>query len=641
MSPPRQSPGAKPIACSSPSRRPKRSPSVLPPLEMVGPGDVELEDLGGAGQLARGAPGERQATPGSGEHDLGALLLGAVATPNAREASVSTPVTRMRLPSRRPTARTIPEAACWSVGSRWSRGGRRVPMCHRGRRDRRWHWTARSGLGLRLAAAGSRWSSARATRRPGRGRGRRAARPRGPSAPGLVGGRHAGRPAADVVVIATPWEAAVPTVRPLADAAAPARSSCRWSTPSCKQGREIQALDPAARLDGRRLQAALPSPRWSPRSITCRRRLENLDAPLDADVLVCADDPEAAEATIDAGRGGSRGCGRSMPAASPRRGAIEAFTAVLVTVNIRYQAHSTLTAGGPAREAVARSPMMRLYDTARRAGGAVRAGPGRHHVHLRHHPLRRRPPRPRRDLPHLRRPPAAAARPRARDAAACATSPTSTTTSCARPASSACTTSTSRPRRWPASTRDMAALGLLPAFSRAAGDLGDPRHPLVHRRGARRPATRTSPAAPSTSTSRPSPRFGQVSHLDRDQMLALAAERGGNPDDPNKDDPLDFVLWQPSAPDEPAWESRRGPGRPGWHIECSALALRELGDDHRPPRRGPRPRSSPTTSARRPSRESVDRRAPSSATGCTSGMVGLGGRRCPSRSATWSSWTTC
>ncbi len=55
-------------------------------------------------------------------------------------------------------------------------------------------------------------------------------------------------------------------------------------------------------------------------------------------------------------------------------------------------------------------------------------------------------------------------------------------------------------------------------------------------------------------------------------MLELAAERGGNPDDPAKRDPLDFVLWQPSAPDEPAWDSLWGPGRPGWHIECSALA---------------------------------------------------------------------
>lgn len=73
-------------------------------------------------------------------------------------------------------------------------------------------------------------------------------------------------------------------------------------------------------------------------------------------------------------------------------------------------------------------------------------------------------------------------------------------------------------------------------------------------------------------------RFGQISHLDRDAMLALAAEHGGNPDDPDKRDPLDFVLWQKSAPDEPAWDSRWGPGRPGWHIECSALAMRELGE---------------------------------------------------------------
>jgi L-cysteine:1D-myo-inositol 2-amino-2-deoxy-alpha-D-glucopyranoside ligase len=74
------------------------------------------------------------------------------------------------------------------------------------------------------------------------------------------------------------------------------------------------------------------------------------------------------------------------------------------------------------------------------------------------------------------------------------------------------------------------------------------------------------------------PRFGQISHETRDAMLALAAQHGGRPDDPRKRDPLDFVLWQPSLEDEPAWDSRWGPGRPGWHIECSALALRELGE---------------------------------------------------------------
>jgi len=73
------------------------------------------------------------------------------------------------------------------------------------------------------------------------------------------------------------------------------------------------------------------------------------------------------------------------------------------------------------------------------------------------------------------------------------------------------------------------------------------------------------------------PGFGSVSGYSRGEMLLYAAERGGNVDDPNKRDPLDFVLWQPSLDDEPSWESLWGDGRPGWHIECSALALRELG----------------------------------------------------------------
>ena len=73
------------------------------------------------------------------------------------------------------------------------------------------------------------------------------------------------------------------------------------------------------------------------------------------------------------------------------------------------------------------------------------------------------------------------------------------------------------------------------------------------------------------------PDFGSVSHYTQEEMLRYAAERGGNVDDPHKRNPLDFVLWQPSLEDEPSWESLWGPGRPGWHIECSALALRELG----------------------------------------------------------------
>ena len=71
--------------------------------------------------------------------------------------------------------------------------------------------------------------------------------------------------------------------------------------------------------------------------------------------------------------------------------------------------------------------------------------------------------------------------------------------------------------------------------------------------------------------------FGKLSHLTEEQMKELAAERGGNPDNPAQRNPLDFVLWQPSADDEPKWDSPFGVGRPGWHIECSAMCMNALG----------------------------------------------------------------
>ena len=73
------------------------------------------------------------------------------------------------------------------------------------------------------------------------------------------------------------------------------------------------------------------------------------------------------------------------------------------------------------------------------------------------------------------------------------------------------------------------------------------------------------------------PRFGDVSHYPREHMVRLARVRGGNPDDPHRRDPLDFVLWQPSLPDEPSWPAPFGFGRPGWHVECSVMAMAELG----------------------------------------------------------------
>lgn len=73
------------------------------------------------------------------------------------------------------------------------------------------------------------------------------------------------------------------------------------------------------------------------------------------------------------------------------------------------------------------------------------------------------------------------------------------------------------------------------------------------------------------------PTYGKLSRLSAKEMLPIANERGNNPDDPNKRDPLDFVLWQAQSFGEPAWDSPWGPGRPGWHIECSTMSTKYLG----------------------------------------------------------------
>lgn len=71
--------------------------------------------------------------------------------------------------------------------------------------------------------------------------------------------------------------------------------------------------------------------------------------------------------------------------------------------------------------------------------------------------------------------------------------------------------------------------------------------------------------------------FGRVSGWDADTMASIFAERGGDPDRPGKRDPLDCLLWQAERPGEPAWDTDLGRGRPGWHIECAAIALHHLG----------------------------------------------------------------
>ncbi|MGB8860720.1 MAG: cysteine--tRNA ligase, partial [Ilumatobacteraceae bacterium] len=124
--------------------------------------------------------------------------------------------------------------------------------------------------------------------------------------------------------------------------------------------------------------------------------------------------------------------------------------------------------------------------------------------------------------------------------------------------------------------RDMAALNALPVYSspRASSAIPDIRGfiGMVLDRG----FAYESGGSVYFDVSK-FPSFGTVSHYTEEQMLDYARQRGGNVEDPHKRHPLDFVLWHPSLPDEPSWDTMWGPGRPGWHIECSALALRELG----------------------------------------------------------------
>jgi L-cysteine:1D-myo-inositol 2-amino-2-deoxy-alpha-D-glucopyranoside ligase len=80
------------------------------------------------------------------------------------------------------------------------------------------------------------------------------------------------------------------------------------------------------------------------------------------------------------------------------------------------------------------------------------------------------------------------------------------------------------------------------------------------------------------------PAFGSLSGpgtacgYDLSQMAELSAQRGGDPDRPGKKDPLDVLVWRAERPGEPAWDSRFGRGRPGWHVECAAIATEYLGN---------------------------------------------------------------
>jgi L-cysteine:1D-myo-inositol 2-amino-2-deoxy-alpha-D-glucopyranoside ligase len=95
--------------------------------------------------------------------------------------------------------------------------------------------------------------------------------------------------------------------------------------------------------------------------------------------------------------------------------------------------------------------------------------------------------------------------------------------------------------------------------SGAAYIVDDPHHPDVYFR------------ADATS------QFGYESGYDRETMARLFAERGGDPDRPGKADELDALLWSAAREGEPSWLSPFGAGRPGWHVECAAIALSRIG----------------------------------------------------------------
>lgn len=123
---------------------------------------------------------------------------------------------------------------------------------------------------------------------------------------------------------------------------------------------------------------------------------------------------------------------------------------------------------------------------------------------------------------------------------------------------------------------DMAALGVLPPHVYMSASEAIPRVieaiERLQERGATYRLDRDVYFAVGSA-----PEFGQVARLPRPQMETSFGENGGDPQRPGKRDPLDSLLWLAHRPGEPAWDSPFGPGRPGWHVECAAIALDHLG----------------------------------------------------------------
>ena len=188
---------------------------------------------------------------------------------------------------------------------------------------------------------------------------------------------------------------------------------------------------------------------------------------------------------------------------------------------------------------------------------------------------------------------------------------------------------------------DMTALRVLPPAHYVGAVEAIPLDRRVHR-GTAGPGRDLRPRrATCTSRSTPTRSFGSVARLDRTAMLDLFGKRGGDPQRPGKKDPLDALLWRAQRPDEPCWSSPAGPGRPGWHVECTAIALDRLGEHVDVHGRRAATWLSRTTRWALRTRTRAPGMPRSSGSSCTPGWSATRGRRCPSRWATWSSSPRC
>jgi 8-hydroxy-5-deazaflavin:NADPH oxidoreductase len=161
----------------------------------------------------------------------------------------------------------------------------------------------------------------------------------------IEGADNEGAAKADLVVVATPWDSAIPTVKALREPLA-GKVVISMANALVKEGREMLALIPPRGSVAATIQVSLPD------SLVAAafhhlpaNEMENLESGLEADVLVCSDYQEATRATVELIEQ-MRGL-RPLDAGSLNQAsAIEAFTAVCITLNIRHKAHTTLRLGG-------------------------------------------------------------------------------------------------------------------------------------------------------------------------------------------------------------------------------------------------------------------------------------------------------